>query len=549
MDISSIRNTGNMLNKKIKGNQDVNYYLLSNSQIHPFQESFKIAIICGLLGIVWIAFPDEWISHLTNHAANLRVISIYKGWAYVIFTVLLIFSIVLKKLLLFQGAIHKLEHNLRKQKAIEHELHKLAYYDTLTGMPNRSWFENKCNNLMNSPDQNKFAFIYMDVDNFKNINDTLGHLAGDQFLKHVSKNLLDSISSNGFAARMGGDEFAIILDKISTETDIMKQIQNLLYYFRRPWRYENQDFYVSVSMGIVMYPDQADTLSLLLRNSDIAMYAVKKNSKDSFCFYHDELRIQNLKQITLNNELHKAIRNEEFVLLYQPIMDLETNQLNGVEALIRWNHPERGFISPMEFIPIAEESGLIHDIGRWVLRTAFLQKKEWEDLGYPHLKMSINVSGKSLIQEGFVSEIQNLLAKTNLTPEEIQLEITESVLIERMDISRKVLKEISDMGIKIALDDFGTGYSSLTYLKNLPIDVVKLDANFVKGIMENGEDSVIVQSVIKLTHDLELEMVAEGVETDDQLSLLKSNQCDYGQGYLFSRPVTWSMIEEMMLTT
>jgi diguanylate cyclase (GGDEF)-like protein len=511
----------------------------------PYIEAAKIAILYGLMGILWIAFPDIILSQLIDDRVALQQVSIYKGWTYVGITVALIFFLVVKRLLVFEGALEKVEHSYDKQKEVEKKLNLLAYYDTLTGLPNRANFEKTLNEFIEQKDNN-FALVYMDVDNFKNINDTLGHLTGDKFLMHMADVLNDSIHPKEFVARLGGDEFAILLSNVKTEEEAISKIQNLLWTIRKPWTIDGQEFYISVSMGIVLYPKHGDSLETLLKNSDIAMYHVKKQTKDNYCVYSDQLQEKNLQQITMINELYRAIENEEFKLVYQPIVDLKTGMLNGVEALIRWVHPEKGIISPIEFIPLAEEIGNIHEIGRFVLNKAFWQKKQWEEQGYPHLKMSINVSGKSLVQEGFVEYISELLKETGIQSSEIQLEITETVLIEKMQASRKVLSEISAMGIKIALDDFGTGYSSLTYLKNLPIDVVKLDSNFVKGIMENGEDSVIVQSVIKLTHDLHLKMVAEGIENEDQLALLQNNFCDFGQGYLFSRPVEEEQVIELM---
>lgn len=529
--------------KKLKEARKLPIKLLNKSK--NYIETIKVVALYGMLAVALIAFPDAWLNRLTNNAITNMRFAVGR-YFYILLIFMLLFSIILNQFVLNKGKIIKFEINLSKQKSIEEKLNKLAYYDTLTGLPNRSLFEKRCTALIKAKSKQPFALVYLDVDNFKNINDTLGHPAGDQFLIHISKIILNKIGHGAFAARMGGDEFAIVYRGIEDKSEVVNRLKELIESIRKPWSYENQEFYTSVSMGIVMYPEDGDDLSLLFRNSDIAMYAVKKKEKDNYFFYSEQLQIKNLNQITMINDLHRAIENSEFTLFYQPIIDLKSGKLTGVEALIRWIHPEKGIISPMEFIPLAEEVGLIHDIGRWTMETAFKQKKEWEDMGYPHLKMSINVSGKSLVQKGFINEIRNLLAKTNLKSDEIQLEITETVLIEKMNASKTVLEEISKMGILIALDDFGTGYSSLTYLKNLPIDVVKLDANFIKGVMEDKEDSVIVESVIKLTHDLDLQMVAEGIETDEQLALLKSNKCDYGQGYLFSRPVTWNVIEEMM---
>lgn len=522
------------------------FEIISGSvKLRPYFEAVKIAVLYGIMGILWIAFPDAILKNVLNNSVDFQQISIYKGWAYVGITCLLIFFLVVKRLLVFEGALTKVEKSYERQKEVEKKLHLIAYCDPLTGLPNRTCFEERIQELIKEQDK-KFALIYMDVDNFKMINDTLGHLAGDKFLIHIADVLQNSIPRNEFAARLGGDEFAIILHEAQSEEEITCKIQNLLWSIRKPWKMNEQEFYVSVSMGIVMYPTQADSYDNLMKNSDIAMYQVKKHSKDNYCFYSKELQEMNMRQITMINELHRAIEKEEFFMVYQPIIDLHTGKMSGVEALIRWLHPEKGVISPIEFIPVAEETGLIHEIGRYVMEQAFRQKQSWEEKGYSHLKMSINVSGKSLVQKGFVEHIRKLLLETGIDSSEIQLEITETVLIEKMKASKIVLKEVSDMGIKIALDDFGTGYSSLTYLKNLPINVVKLDSNFVKGILEKGEDSVIVESVIRLTHDLNLQMVAEGIENGKQLSILKSNQCDYGQGYLFSRPVGESVITNML---
>lgn len=532
--------------KKDINEYDISLYLFENYEIHPLTDSMKIAFLYGLIGIIWIAFPDELISRLTHDSANFWKINIYKGWAYVGLTVVLIFTLVSKRLLLFKKALESAKKGIRKEKETERELHFLAYYDTLTGLPNRTLFELTVSKLIEENKGEKHALLYMDIDNFKNINDTFGHAAGDSLLIHISTLLKTYMSGNVFVSRLGGDEFAVILMNIKDKQEVINQIQNLHGVIKQPWIHENQEFYESVSIGVAIYPDHGDTLSLLLRNSDIAMYHIKKNLKDNYFFYAEELQAKNLKHITIVNEMHHALENQEFQLYYQPILDLNTSTLNGVEALIRWIHPEKGVISPAEFIPAAEESGLINQIGDWVMKTALYQKKEWEEKGYPHLKMSINVSGRSLIQPDFIEKVATLMEETKVNCDEIQLEITETVLIQKMNTSKKVLDEISKMGIRIALDDFGTGYSSLTYLRNLPIDVVKLDGTFIKGLLDNGQDSVIVESVIQLTHDLDLQMVAEGIETEKQLSILKMNSCDYGQGYLFSKPLPQSAIEEIM---
>lgn len=680
--------------------KDINYYLSSNYEIHPYYESAKIALIYGVVGALWILLSDEFLSTIVSNVDAYKELATYKGWAYVFITTILIYSLVLKRLVLFEKAIKKiysnfedlnsaneesiaLEEELRQQfdeleihrnalivseqryelavegadcgiwdwdikndihyvspkwktylgycenelgnnfdtwanllhpdekesviskvdnyilsktgsyenvyrmlckdgnykwilskgkaiwnsegkairlagsftdisehKHIEDRLNLLAYYDTLTELPNRVLFEINIKELINEKNKSntKFALIYMDIDNFKHINDTLGHMSGDLFLKYISDILKSQVKAPDFAARLSGDEFAIIIENINDKNDVINRIQILLKHLRKPWMLDNQEFFISFSIGVAIYPEHGDTLSLLLKNSDIAMYCVKKNMKDDYCFYSDDIQTENIKQIRMINELRHAIDNEEFALVYQPIINLNSGKLIGVESLVRWIHPIKGVISPMEFIPLAEETGLIHEIGKWVLKTALFQKKTWEDQGYPHIKMSVNISGKRVTNDDLISEVRDLILKTNLNSEEIQLEVTETAVMEDINASTRVLKELRDMGVKIALDDFGTGYSSLTYLERLPIDIVKLDRTFIKGISNVGQSNVIVESVIKLTHDLNLGIVAEGIETKDQLEFLILNNCDYGQGYLFSRPVSEGEIEKLLLS-
>ncbi|WP_073393024.1 sensor domain-containing protein [Clostridium magnum] len=694
-----LRKIKSYFHKNIEIDKDINYYLNSNYQIHPYSESIKIALIYGVVGTLWILLSDEFLSTIVSNVDAYKELATYKGWAYVFITMILIYSLVLKRLVLFEKAIKKiysnfedlnaaneesiaLEEELRQQfdeleihrnalivseqryelavegadcgiwdwdikngihyvspkwktylgyceneldnnfdtwanllhpdekesviskvdnyilsktgsyenvyrmlckdgnykwilskgkaiwnsegkairlagsftdisehKHIEDRLNLLAYYDTLTELPNRVLFEIKVKELIYEKNKSntKFALIYMDIDNFKHINDTLGHMSGDLFLKYISDILKSQVKIPDFAARLSGDEFAIIIENINDKNDVINRIQILLKHLRKPWMLDNHEFFISFSIGVAIYPEHGDTLSLLLKNSDIAMYYVKKNMKDDYCFYSHDIQAENVKQIIMINELRHAIDNEEFALVYQPIINLNSGKLIGVESLIRWIDPIKGVISPMEFIPLAEETGLIHEIGKWVLKTALFQKKTWEEQGYPHIKMSVNISGKRVTNSDLINEVRELILKTNLNSNEIQLEVTETAVMEDINTSTRVLKELRDMGVKIALDDFGTGYSSLTYLERLPIDIVKLDRNFIKGISNVGQSNVIVESVIKLTHDLNLGIVAEGIETKNQLEFLILNNCDYGQGYLFSKPVTEKEIEKLLL--
>lgn len=440
--------------------------------------------------------------------------------------------------------------DITEQKIIQNQLKSLAYSDMLTELPNRLSFELMINDLINDikkeKSNSKFALVYMDIDNFKHINDTLGHVSGDLLLKYIANILKNEVKSSDILARLGGDEFGIVFKDIENKEEVIGKIQKLLKYLRRPWIIDQQEFFISHSIGIAIYPEDGESLSMLLKNSDVAMYFIKKNMKDDYSFYIPEIQEENSKKIKMINDLRHAIYNNEFTLFYQPIIDLNNGKIAGAEALIRWISPIKGMISPMEFIPLAEEFGLIHDIERWILKTAVTQKKQWEDMGYGDIKLSINISGKSVTRTGFVNEIKELLSEAKIQNDKIQFEVTETALMEDLNESTKVLREIKDMNVKIALDDFGTGYSSLTYLKKLPIDVVKLDRDFIRNISEMSEDEVVAKNIINLTHQLNFKIVAEGIETKEHLEFLKLNSCDYGQGYLFSKPITKEELEKIL---
>lgn len=437
--------------------------------------------------------------------------------------------------------------DITNQKLTEEKLHLLAYNDVLTELPNRYALEDFVKKLIDSckKSNEKFALIYMDVDNFKHINDTLGHFTGDLLLKHIANILKFNVKQPDIVARLSGDEFVIVLNKINSSKEVSNKIDELIKKLKEPWILDDQRYFISFSVGIAMYPENGDNIEMLLKNSDIAMYYIKKNMKDNYCFYLPRMQEKSLEQVRLINDLRHAIDNEEFVLYYQPIIDLKTMKFIGVEALIRWIHPLKGLIPPMDFIPLAEESGLIYDLEKWILRAAFQQKSKWEKLNNMNIKISVNISGKTIIDEGFAGEINELLSKTEIKNSQLQLEVTETAFIEKIDLSIEIINKIKNMGIKIALDDFGTGYSSLTYIKKLPIDVIKLDRKFINSITKEKKDKFIVEHVIKLTHELDLKIVAEGIETVEQLEFLKANNCDYGQGYLFSKPVTADDIEKL----
>lgn len=485
--------------------------------------ALSISIIYIILGLLWVIFSDNILRLLVSDFRIYSNIGKIMGCIFVIITGLILLFLIFT------------QRNIWNRK-----INRMLYFDPITGLANHNLLIKHGENLIKN--KKPFILLYFDIDNFKHIIDTVGHQIGDDYLKSFADRFKECLPNKTLFARLSGDEFVAVLEE--GKSNVENIVNCILKQVRRPWSLGNQEIYTSISMGIVSYPDQGDNFEELMKKSDIAMYYSKRNGKDKYSFFTQELEDRAATYANTINDLHRGLKNQEFRLLYQPIVNIPSGGLKGVEALIRWHHPEKGLISPASFIPIAEDTGQINNIGYWVIETAFNQKMDWEDKGLKGILMSINISGKSLLQPGFIEKIKHLLNHYNLRSEEIQFEITESIFLDKMDKSVNILTQLSNLGIKIALDDFGTGYSSLTYLKNLPIDVVKLDHSFVKGISSQGEDKVIVESVIKLTHDLGLSIVAEGIETDEHLELLSKQSCDYGQGYLFSRPVSSEEIEK-----
>ena len=439
--------------------------------------------------------------------------------------------------------------DITQRKALEKKLHSLAYYDELTGLSNRVMFENYMRDLLerNEDSEENFALVYMDTDNFKHINDTYGHFAGDILLKHIAGVLKEQVVSPDRAVRLGGDEFAIILTGISSKAQIQAKLDSLVRSLRKPWIIGEHEFLISFSMGIAVYPEHGEDMTTLLKNADTAMFSVKEKGKDSYCFYSQQMQEKNLKHIDMINQLRRAIENEEFLLHYQPKIHLESGRIIGAEALIRWLHPEKGFIPPNEFIPIAEQTGQIKEIGAWVLKNALEQKKVWNKMGYKNLNLSINLSGRQLSEESMAEDIGDLLRGIDMDCNGVELEITETAVMTDLEAAVETLGKLRQLGFRIALDDFGTGYSSLTYLKKLPMDTVKMDRRFIKNIENDDADKAIIEAVIQMASSLKKHVVAEGIETISQLEFLRKVGCGFGQGFLFSKPVTAREFEGMML--
>ncbi len=437
--------------------------------------------------------------------------------------------------------------DINERKHYEDQIEHLAYYDRLTGLPNRAKFESEINEQINRNIQgNYFMIAYIDIDNFKNINDSMGHQVGDLFLNYLGERLRDEISEPNSVARLGGDEFAILFVRMLKD-EVLLKLEALIQRISRTWTIENRQFYISMSVGVVSYPFDGTDSTTLLKNADIAMYTAKREGKNRVLFYQKEIYDNNARQIKMINNLQYGIENEHFVLYYQPQFCLKTGRVLGVEALVRWIHPEEGFIPPSEFIPLAEESGQIYKLERWIVRQALRQKKQWELEGYGELEISINLSGKTLTSTINFREIEQILQEAPVNYEGVVIEITETANISDVDIVIEHLQRLRNMGIRIALDDFGTGYSSLNYLKMFPINIIKLDQSFIRAINENSVDMLLIKNILRLAHDLEFYVVAEGIETQEQLEFLRNGSCNSGQGYLLSKPVPVEMLNPLLM--
>ena len=424
----------------------------------------------------------------------------------------------------------------------------MAYYDPLTHLPNRSFFESYLKKILQNTlkEKDSFALLYIDMDNFKHINDTLGHVYGDEFLVYIGNLLQNYLSPSDFVARLSGDEFVILLCSINSREQLIQSVEEILTLLRQPFTIQGFEFFISASIGIALYPEHGKDMATLLKSADTAMFFAKEAGKDQYKIYTTTMKEKTLCRIKMMHQLRSVIQNNELLLYYQPQVDLKTGKVIGAEALIRWMHPQKGFISPNEFIPLAEETGDIISIGAWVFEVACKQKQKWKSkYGIP-FTMSINLSTKQLMQKNLVPYIEELISSTKVSPDELQLEVTETAVMGDLKSAIDILQQLRSIGIKIALDDFGTGYSSLMYLRELPIDVVKMDRDFIASIESYQEHEVIVHAVIQLAHVLNLKVVAEGIETKEQLTVLKKYQCDVGQGYLFSKPLPPEEMEDMI---
>ena len=435
-------------------------------------------------------------------------------------------------------------------RAMSLQMAHLAEHDSLTGLPNRLLLNDRVSQaIVLAPRHNKkVALLFLDLDGFKHINDSLGHPIGDKLLQSTAKRLVDCVRASDTVSRQGGDEFVVLLSEVEHAEDAAITARRMLQAVAEPQSIDQHDLHVTTSIGLSVYPDDGLDAETLVKNADTAMYQAKENGRHAYQFFKPAMNVRAVERQSIEGNLRRALERQEFVLHYQPKVDLRTLQVTGAEALIRWMHPTRGPISPAQFIPVAEDCGLIVPIGNWALGEACKQTRVWADAGLPVVTMAVNVSAMEFRQEAFLEGVFAILKDTGLDPESLELELTESILVKRVESAASVLQELRARGVRIALDDFGTGYSSLSYLRKFPIDALKIDQSFVRQITTNPDDTTIVSAIINMGRSLKLRVIAEGVETREELEFLQAHQCDEGQGYYFSRPILPEQFAKLLET-
>lgn len=439
--------------------------------------------------------------------------------------------------------------DISERKASEQRIHRLAYYDALTHLPNRTLFQDRLHTALQSAERQKtwVVLMFLDLDRFKPINDSLGHAAGDRMLKEMATRLLGCVADDDTVARMGGDEFTLLLQpRASREMALNRAItvaEQILASLVRPFVLEGREFFVTASIGIALSPQDGNELSQLMKNADTAMYHAKERGKNNFQFYQADMNASALERLELESDLRHALEQNEFVLYYQPQFSGDGKRLTGAEALLRWRHPRRGLVPPGDFIPVLEELGLVVDVGDWVITEACRQLRTWHQAKVRVPKVSVNISARQFSDGQLGTRIANILRSTGLPPACLELELTESILMREVSEAMQILAGLKNLGLSIAVDDFGTGYSSLNYLKQFPIDVLKIDRTFVDGLPSGEQDAQIARAIIAMAHSLNLAVIAEGVETHEQLDFLREHGCDEVQGYLFGRPMPANRFE------
>jgi diguanylate cyclase (GGDEF)-like protein len=546
----------------------------------PKNVALRIAAVYMLAGALWILVSDKVAGIFVKNNETMTFISMIKGWTYVAATGILIFALVLKALKRAKTAENELLHKNRdlvsakdeialtceklaaseaiyrqqfedsrknqnqlkeselKYKLLTEAMHDLAYYDQLTGLKNRASLIDRMSEVLNRNNKIRCALLFIDLDNFKYINDTMGHSFGDRMLKQISNRLLTLVENRFNVYRLGGDEFIILAEDYSELGEIERISVKILKELKNRIEIDNCILFNTVSIGVSLFPEHGYTMDELLMKADIAVYKAKDAGKNRIVIYDEPMNEAVTERMNIERGLRVALENNEFELYFQPQLDLQTNRISGFEALLRWHSDELGFVSPVKFISIAEDTHMIIPIGEWVIRNACIFLKRMHQTGYKDLTVSVNVSMLQLLQADFADFVSETLEMSYLEPKDLELEITESILMESYEAIAGKLMILRERGIKIALDDFGKGYSSLNYLRHLPISTLKIDKTFIDTISSTEKNRSLTDMIVKIGKSMDLCVVAEGVETQEQLDYLKKHKCSKIQGYLFSRPLT-----------
>src|SRR6185295_11168900 len=439
----------------------------------------------------------------------------------------------------------QLEQLLEERTA---EVDFLAYYDTITQLPNRALFEDRLAQAiaMAKSSGQTLGVLFISLDQFKKVNDTLGHGPGDILLREFAERLKSCIAQTDTIARFGSDEFALLRTQIEGADDVIETIGSLSQVLKFGFELDGQELFATASVGISLFPFDGNDGQTLLKNAGAALYKAKRSGGANYQFYTADIHDRASRRLSLETTLRRAVQNKEFLLHYQPKVSVDALEITGVEALIRWHHPQLGLISPAEFIPLAEDTGLIIPIGQWVLKEACLQNKRWQNQGFARIRMAVNISARQLHDQAFADTVIRILRETNLEPEYLELELTESSIMQNVELAANVLSRLKSMGIYCSIDDFGTGFSSLASLKRLPINALKIDKSFVSEAPSEPDDAALVMAIVTLAHNLRLKVIAEGVETEEQLRLLHLLRCDEIQGGLFSKPLPADALESLL---
>jgi diguanylate cyclase (GGDEF)-like protein len=435
-----------------------------------------------------------------------------------------------------------------ERKIMEEALAHAAEHDFLTGLPNRMLLNDRLTQAIASSRryQKKVAVLFLDLDGFKHINDSLGHPIGDKLLQSIAKRLMNCVREADTVSRSGGDEFVVLLSPVERSDDVAITARRMLQELAQPHRFEGHDLHVTASIGVSVYPDDGQDAETLIKTADIAMYQAKENGRQSFQFFKPAMNVRAVERQSMEESLRHALDRGEFTLHYQPKVNVSTGDITGAEALIRWTHPTRGPVSPAQFISVAEDCGLIPSIGKWVLREACTQAAAWLKAGLSLGTMAVNISAMEFRQGGFLEGIFAIIEKAGLDPRFLELELTESVLMKNTGPTESILAKLRAGGVQLAIDDFGTGYSSLSYLRKFPVDALKIDQSFVRQITTAPNETAIVTAMISMGRSLKLRVIAEGVETQEELAFLRTHQCEQAQGYYFSRPVVAEQFAQLL---